>query len=258
MIGFAIDMFRHPFQKEYSYDRHKDVMKKLKFISKIEPGDRINVNSISTASNSWFSAIYRSIFKESRAKTYQFLNDVVDRSFELIVLYQDSDKMADRITCSHILEDLHHSIGGLKNLQTTYTEDRSFYCDIDTLIGSIFARLAECYQNDKLFMTDEQRKRLHHILFPNNDPIKKTEAAEVIEDKSVMENKPQKMCSTPVSIPNSMGSQRSVPLSSEVTPNPTPTGSPTEDNSVSANEDRRESHKDRQKQKHNHMNAHKP
>ena len=176
MINLAIDMFRHPFQKEYSYDRHKDVMKKLKFIAKIEPGDRINVNSISTTTNTWFSAIYRSIFKESRAKTYQFLNEVIDRSFELIVLYQDSDKMADRITCSHILEDLHHSVNGLKNLQTTYTDDRSFYCDIDTLIGSIFARLAECYENNKLFMTDDHRKRLQHILFPSNDASIKSDS----------------------------------------------------------------------------------
>ena len=36
MIGLAIDLFRQPNQKEYSYDRHKDVMKKLKFISRIE------------------------------------------------------------------------------------------------------------------------------------------------------------------------------------------------------------------------------
>jgi hypothetical protein len=180
MIGhlLAMDMFSHPFQKEHSYDKHKDVMKKLKFISKIEPGDRINVNSISTSNNSLFSSIYRSIFKESRSKTYQFLNDVIDRSFELIVLYKDSDKMSDRITCSHILEDLHHSINGLKNLQITYNDDRSFNCDIDTLIGSIYARLAECHENKKLFTSEDHSKRLQRILFPHNDLKSKEEEDE--------------------------------------------------------------------------------
>jgi len=81
MLGVAADMFRYPFQKDYSYDRHKDVMKKLKFISRIQAGDRINVNTISTTTNTFFSSMYRTLFKESRKKTYDFLTDVIDRSF---------------------------------------------------------------------------------------------------------------------------------------------------------------------------------
>ena len=162
-----IDMFRSPSQKEFSYNHHKDIIKKLKFIGKIDPGDRINVNTVSTSSNSLFSSLYRIVFKESRAKTYQFLSDVIDRSFELIILYQSSKKMSDKITCSHIIEDLHHAITGLKNIQHTYMDDRNFYCDIDTLIGSIYARLAEYYQQDNSIFTEEQRKRLHVILFPH-------------------------------------------------------------------------------------------
>jgi hypothetical protein len=164
MINLAIDLFRQPYQiKEYTYDRHKDVIKKLKFISKIEVGERINVHTVSTSQSTMFSSIYRSIFKESRIKTFQFLNDIVDRSFELIVLYQDSTKIADRITCSQILEDLYSSVAGLKNLQITYSEDRNFYCDIDTLISSIFARLVEIYEKDHVFVTDETKQRIRSI-----------------------------------------------------------------------------------------------
>ena len=112
MFGM-IDMFRSPSQKEFSYNHHKYIMKKLKFIGKIDPGDRINVNTVSTSSNNLFSSLYRIVFKESRVKTYQFLSDVIDRSFELIILYQSSKKMSDKITCSHIIEDLHHAITGL-------------------------------------------------------------------------------------------------------------------------------------------------
>lgn len=193
MIGVAIDLFRQPFQHDYTNDRHKDVIKKLKFIGKIDSGDRINVNNISTTSStSWFSSIYRSIFKESRSKTYQFLNDVIDRSFELITIYQDSRKMSDRITCSHIVEDLHHSIHGLKNLQTTYIEDISFSCDIDTLIGSIYARLAECYQNEKVLLSEEQRHRLQHILFPKNEPVVTSDSNQpiIIPNRIVQDSSP--------------------------------------------------------------------
>lgn len=161
-----MDMFRHPYQKEYTYDKHKDIIKKLKFISRIEPGERINVSSVSTTSHNFFSSIYRSIFRESRMKTFQFLNDVVDRSFELIVLYQESIKVSDRITCSQILEDLSNCTIGLKNLQTTYADDRNFYCDIDTLIGSIFARLAEFYDKDNVYVTPETKAKIKSIMIP--------------------------------------------------------------------------------------------
>lgn len=168
MFGLAIDMFRYPYQKDYTYDRHKDVIKKLKFISKIEPGERINVSSVSTANNNLFSSVYRSIFKESRAKTFQFLNDVIDRSFELVILYQESKKTSDRITCSHIFDDLLSSIKGLKNLQMTYSDDRNFYCDVETLIGSIFARLAEFYDNDNIFIAQHTKDKIKNILFPKD------------------------------------------------------------------------------------------
>jgi hypothetical protein len=198
MYGLAIDVFRQPFQKEYSYDRHKDVIKKLKFISKIEVGERINVSSVSTASDSWFGSLYRSFFKESRAKTFQFLSEVIDRSFELIILYQDSVKISDRITCAQILDDLLSSVKGLKNVQQTYHEDRNFYCDVDTLIGSIFARLAEFYEKDAPFVTPEIKARIHFMIRPMNEEIKEqkieqnVQAIEPVELPKVQPVVPQK------------------------------------------------------------------
>ena len=165
MLGLAIDLIRYPYQRDVSYDRHKDVIKKLKFIARIESGERINVSTVSTTSHNLFSSLYRSIFKESRAKTFQFLNEVIDRSFELIVLYQESTKISDRITCSQILEDLVNCVTGLRNLQVTYAEDRNFYCDIDTLIGSIFARLAEFYEGD-IHITPDIKEKIRSIVAP--------------------------------------------------------------------------------------------
>lgn len=165
MLGLAIDLIRYPYQRDVSYDRHKDVIKKLKFIARIESGERINVSTVSTTSHNLFSSLYRSIFKESRSKTFQFLNEVIDRSFELIVLYQESTKISDRITCSQILEDLVNCVTGLRNLQVTYAEDRNFYCDIDTLIGSIFARLAEFYEGD-IHITPDIKEKIRSIVAP--------------------------------------------------------------------------------------------
>ena len=163
MIGIALEIFRQSYSKDYSQDRHKDVIKKLKFISKIEAGERINVNTVSTSSNTIFNSIYRSVFKESRSKTFFFLNEVIDRSFELILVYKNSNKISDKITCAQIIEDVTMSISGLENLQSTYSEDRNFICDIDTLIGSIFARLIELYESN-IYLPPSTKEKIMKIL----------------------------------------------------------------------------------------------
>jgi hypothetical protein len=174
MIGIALEIFRQSHAKDYSQDRHKDVIKKLKFISRIEAGERINVNTVSTSSNSIFNSIYRSVFKESRTKTFSFLNEVIDRSFELIVLYKGSHKISDQITCSQIIEDITMSIHGLENLQSTYSEDRNFICDIDTLIGSIFARLIELYESN-MYLPPKAKEKIMKIL-PRKEDMSLTES----------------------------------------------------------------------------------
>jgi len=145
-------------------------MKKLKFITLIEVGERINVSSISTSQQSWFSSIYRSIFKESRNKTFQFLNDVIDRSFELIFLYKDSKKLSDKISCYQILDDIMNSISGIRNIQQTYGEDRNFFCEMETLLATIFARLAEIYQSPGMDLTPIIREKLGKLLDYTHDP----------------------------------------------------------------------------------------
>lgn len=170
MLGVAFDVCRFSAQeKECVYDRHRDVIKKLKFITLIEAGERINVNTCSTSPNTLFSAVYRSLFKESRAKTFGFLNDVMDRSFELIYLYKESQKVSDRISCVQIVDDIMNSLTGIRNLQTTYVADRNFYCEMETLLGSIYSRLAELYEHPHIKLTPAARRKLKSLLVPDSD-----------------------------------------------------------------------------------------
>ena len=50
----------------------------------------------------------------------------------------------------------------------TYSDDRNFYCDVETLIGSIFARLAEFYDNDNIFIAQHTKDKIKNILFPKD------------------------------------------------------------------------------------------
>jgi hypothetical protein len=166
MLGLAFDIcrFSASHDKECVYDRHREVIKKLKFITMIEPGERINVNTCSTSANTIFSAVYRSLFKESRQKTFQFLNEVMDRSFELIFLYKESTKVSDRISLVQVVEDIMGSLSGIRNLQTTYQSDRNFYCEMEALLGSIYSRLAELYENRQVRLTASTRHKLKTLI----------------------------------------------------------------------------------------------
>lgn len=164
MLQLALDVCKlNSMDKDCVYDRHRDTIKKLKFITMIEQGERINVHSVSTTQESWFSSIYRTIFKESRAKTFQFMSDVIDRSFELVALYKDSKKLSDKISCYQILDDIIQSITGIKNIQMTYISDRNFYCEMETLLSSIYARLAEIYQNQSFALPPQTKEKLDKI-----------------------------------------------------------------------------------------------
>ena len=54
-------------------------------------------------------------------------------------------------------------VNGLKNIQITYNDDRNFYCDIDTLIGSVFARLAQIYERDNIYINEDTKVRIKAI-----------------------------------------------------------------------------------------------
>lgn len=166
MLGLAFDICRFSASndKDCVYDRHREIIKKLKFITMIESGERINVNTCSTSPNTLFSSFYRSIFKESRQKTFQFLNDIMDRSFELIFLYKESNKVSDQISCVQIVDDIMNSLVGIRNLQSTYQSDRNFYCEMETLLGSIYSRLAELYENRHIRLTPVARHKLRNLL----------------------------------------------------------------------------------------------
>ena len=58
------------------------------------------------------------------------------------------------------------SINGLRNLQLTYADDRNFYCEVDTLIGSMCARLAEFYDKDNVYITEETKLKINGMIIP--------------------------------------------------------------------------------------------
>jgi hypothetical protein len=124
-------------------DCNKETISRLKFIGKIQIGDKINLKSMYMQTDSLITQLLRTVFQDNRNKTLVFLQDTINKAFEILKCYDKSKKNADKIMCMNVITDLKGVSQGLKNLKETYNTDIKFCCDIDVLLQMIEAKLSE-------------------------------------------------------------------------------------------------------------------
>jgi len=122
---------------------NKETISRLKFIGKIQIGDKIDLKNMHLQTDGLLTQISRTINQENRNKTLVFLQDTINKAFEILKCYEKSLKNSDKIMCLNILNDLKSSKNGLLNLKETYSFDIKFCCDIDVLLEMIEAKLIE-------------------------------------------------------------------------------------------------------------------
>ena len=124
-------------------DNNKETISRLKFIGKIQIGDKVNLRYMYIQNDGLITQLSRTICQDNRSKTLTFLQDTVNKSFEILKYYQNSKKKSDNIMCLNLIEDLKNCRSGLTNLKETYNQDIKFCCDIDTLLQIVEAKLTE-------------------------------------------------------------------------------------------------------------------
>ena len=127
--------------KKGTMETTHEVITRLKFIGLIKKGEKVSTKSLSVQQTSVFTSFLRTFYQESRETTLDFLTSTINRAFEIIQLCLTSNKQSDKTLCKNLCEDLIKSSSGLINLQTTYVEDRLFWCHIQTLIQAIEVKL---------------------------------------------------------------------------------------------------------------------
>jgi hypothetical protein len=119
-----------------------EIIPRIKFIGKIQKGEKMNVKHMQVQPDSILTKISRSfIHTDTRANTYTFVNYSIKKGFEILYQNLDSQKPFDRILCSNLMSDLRNCKSGLQNIRETYIEDLMFCCKIDTLIEETDARI---------------------------------------------------------------------------------------------------------------------
>lgn len=129
----------------------EDIIPKLKFISRLNKGDKINVKNLYIQPNNFINKISRSfIHIDDRTNTLIFVNNTIKKGFDFFMDHVGNTNSFDNILCQNILYDLKNSINGLLNLKETYSDDMMFVCKIDSLIEDIDARLIEINNKYKM------------------------------------------------------------------------------------------------------------
>lgn len=124
-------------------DSNRETISRLKFIGKIQIGDKVNIKSMFIQPDGLITQLLRSINQDNRNKTLIFIQDTINKTFEILKCYEKSSNIAEQIICKNLLFDLKNSKGGLQNLKETYSLDLKFICDIDTLVQTIDAKLLD-------------------------------------------------------------------------------------------------------------------
>lgn len=125
-------------------DSRQEIITKLKFLSRVSKGQKINVKDMTLQDESWLTSASRSVWNiDNRNNTMTFIQNTITSAFNMIVLLLRSEGVGDRQICKTIVTDIIGAKKGIYNLKSTYTEDTFFCCGVDTYIQMIEAHMAD-------------------------------------------------------------------------------------------------------------------
>ena len=125
----------------------QEIISRIKFIGRIQKGEKINVRYMYVQPDSWLTTLSRTFFNaDNRMNTYTFLENTIKRCFDIIIINKDSVKISERCLVVNIITDLKTALEGIQNLKDTYGSDVMFCCKLDTLIQETSSSLLEFEQ----------------------------------------------------------------------------------------------------------------
>jgi len=118
-----------------------EIQSRLKFISSVQIGDKINVKFMTLQKDCLSTKISRTVYYENRQTGYNFIKDTVNRALEIISPPEVLNKNKDII--EGLIVDLTKCKQGIQNLKETYVSDIKFCCDLDTILEKIKLNIAD-------------------------------------------------------------------------------------------------------------------
>lgn len=139
--------------------RVQNVIGRLKFISKIQDGEKINIKDLFVRDNdSVFQRLLRSIknystyisgsdIVESKEATLEFIQEAVNDAITLISLYREGNITFNTQIADIIVKNLEEAKGGIHNSIRTYRYDRRFISHAEAVMQTLEARIKNLRDN---------------------------------------------------------------------------------------------------------------
>lgn len=123
-----------------------ELVPRLKFIAKLNKGDKINVKNMYIQQNNLIDKLSRTLFHvDDRSNTLLFVSDTLRLGLEMLSTYLLSREPYFVSQARNLATDLRAAKKGLLNLKETYADDVMFTCKIDALIEECEARLDDLH-----------------------------------------------------------------------------------------------------------------
>jgi len=136
-----------------------EIISRLKFIGKIQKGEKVNTKYLYVQSVGFFTGISRTfITQDNRGNTMDFLQNTISKIFDILYIYENSKKQSDISMCINLIKDLKQAKNGIVNLKETYVIDIKFSCDADVLIENINIKIDEFEPNIQIEKKEEEKK----------------------------------------------------------------------------------------------------
>ena len=128
----------------------REIMTRLKFISKIKVGDKINTrNHLSIQHNNFLTRISRTIYlQDSRTNALLFISETINCATEHIEKIKHTEKNMELNLLNTMLNDLRNSKTGIKNLCETYIDDLIIVSNFETILENVDFVLSDFNEED--------------------------------------------------------------------------------------------------------------
>lgn len=130
----------------------QDVISKLRFLSKVKKGERLNVSGLSVVGTSWYDKFLRAWntmgdskdvgdIKEGRRKSLEFIKELYDSSLKLAksMIGETSSYYTD--LWDMLLKSMKEAQPGITNLMNYYESDRLYISEVETFMDVLNAKI---------------------------------------------------------------------------------------------------------------------
>ena len=152
-------------EQTFNDDRVQVITSRLKFMSKIKTGEKINIRELYIRDNeSVVQRFLRSIknyatiisgaeIVESKDATLQFIRETLNTAIDLIIIYKGQDDQFKTKLAELLIKNLEDAKGGISNIINTYNYDRKFLAEASATIETIEAKISSMKEK-KLISSD--------------------------------------------------------------------------------------------------------